>query len=370
MKRNVALGLLLVPVAAGLVYWFGFHHATASAEEEAKPSAAVELVGLQRQEISQTLEVLGLVASAPSGEQVVAAPYDCVVRQVHVAPGTTVAAGDVLLEIDPSPEAKLQLEAARGASALAGKALAAAQERYDLKLANQQDLLAAQQAAQDARLKSESLEARGLGGAGRVAALAAGVVGKLEASVGTLVPAGTALVSISSNGGLEARLSVEAAEVARVHSDQPVILRSVNRPETEAVRSSVRTVGGALDAVTGSAEVRVPVPLGAPLLVGEHLKATIELQTKQAFVVARTAVLPDEDKQVLYTVKDGKAVRHEVHVGIAAGDRLEVSGADLHEGDPVVTLGNYELTDGLAIQVRGKEVDESEPAPGTKETKP
>ena len=59
----------------------------------------------------------------------------------------------------------------------------------------------------------------------------------------------------------------------------------------------------------------------------------------------------DAGAQVLFTVKDGKAVRHEVTPGIASGDQLEVQGADLKAGDAVVVTGNYELSDGMAVQV-------------------
>jgi hypothetical protein len=73
--------------------------------------------------------------------------------------------------------------------------------------------------------------------------------------------------------------------------------------------------------------------------------------------------LPDDDKQVLYTSKDGRAVRHEVTVGITAGDLVEISGPDLKEGDNVVTLGNYELSAGMAIQPSAPKEKTEEPKP-------
>ena len=61
-------------------------------------------------------------------------------------------------------------------------------------------------------------------------------------------------------------------------------------------------------------------------------------------------MLPDDEKQILFTVKDGKAVKHEVKTGISSDDLVEVISRELHEGDVVVALGNYELEDGMAIQ--------------------
>jgi RND family efflux transporter MFP subunit len=280
-----------------------------------------------------------------------AAPYDCVIRQIFVGVGTPVAAGDTLMEIEPTNDAKLALDSARGALALATKALAATQERYDLKLATNQDLLAAQQAEQDARLRAASFEARGLGGDGRITAAAAGIVSKLELTAGALAPLGTPLVAVAGGGKLEARLGIEPANLGLVIAGQRVVLVSANRADPARISSRVRSIGEGLDPTTGAAEVRVPVPAGAPLLLGEHVQASIEVQKKEnALVAPRSAVLPDGDQQVLFTVKNGLAERHEVKLGITAGDLVEVAGANLHAGDLVVGLGNYELTDGMAIQ--------------------
>lgn len=344
-------------LAVVLLGWYFLKpHGTAAGEEGAKPAAKVETVALADQAIAQTIEVFGVVAAAPSGEQVLAAPYDLLVRKINVSAGSTVAAGDVLLEVEPSPDAKLAADSARSLSALATKALAAVQERYDLKLANRQELLTARQAAEDAKLKADSFTARGLGGDGRITAAAAGVVSKLDLLAGALAPTGTALVTVSTGGQLEARLGVEAADVVAVVAGQAVTLESSNRAEPEKVSTSVRTAGAALDPATGAAEVRAAVPAGAPLLLGEHVRAQIELQKKDhALVVPRSAVLPDDDKQVIFTVKDGKAVRHEVKLGLATDELQEVIGEGLKAGDLVVTLGNYELEDGMAIQAPEKE---------------
>src|SRR5258708_8161404 len=186
--KKVLIDPLIGAALAGA--WFFFKSHAAAAEESAKPAAKVETTALADQPIAQTIEVFGVVSAAPSGEQVISTPYDIVVRKVHVSVGTTVAAGDVLLEVDPSPDAKLAADSARSVLALATRALAAVQERYDLKLANSQELLTAQQAADEAKLKADSFTARGLGGDGRIVAAAAGRGGKRAPFAGVLAPAG------------------------------------------------------------------------------------------------------------------------------------------------------------------------------------
>lgn len=363
--KKILISLLVVALAAG--GWYFFKHRGAAAEETTeKPAAKVETAVLKAQDIAQTLEAFGVVVAAPSADRTIVAPYDSIVRKLNVSPGGAIGAGDVIMELDPSPDGKLSFDSARSVLNLATKSLAATQERYDLKLATSQDLFAAQQVAEDAKLKFSSLEARGLGGDGNVVALAGGIVSKLELVAGSQVPTGAPLITISAASQFEARLGVEAGEVGGISPGQSVELSSANREESEKVLSNVRAVGGALDPLTGAAAVFVPVPGGAPLYLGEHVRAAIVQEKKEkALVVPRSAVLPDDEKQIMFTVKDGKAVKHEVKIGITADDLVEVIGEGLKEGDVVVTLGNYELEDGMAIQPPDKE-DKKDAAPDEK----
>jgi RND family efflux transporter MFP subunit len=173
-----------------------------------------------------------------------------------------------------------------------------------------------------------------------------------------MVPAGTALAVISGSSHLDAHLTIEAADASRVKVGQKVTLQSASRPGLPATESEIRMVGASVDPVSGSADARAALPADGGWLAGEHVRAVIALQTKTALVVPRSAVLPEEGGQVLYTVKDGKAVKHAVEAGIAADDLLEVVSKDLHMGDPVVTVGNYELEDGMAVRVAGPEARE------------
>ena len=349
--KKILYALLLIVALGGAWYWLA-HRNAGEAEEsgEARPIARVDVALLRREPIARTLDAFGIVGSAPSSDVAVCAAFDCVVRAVHASVGSRVAAGDVLLEIDPSPDASLAAASAGTALTLVEKTLAATQQRYDLRLTTDQELATAKQAADDARLKVASFQARGLGGDGRIVASVAGVVSRLDLTSGALAPTGAVLVAIASADHLEARLAVEIAHVADVHPGQAVLIVSANRPGIPPVSSTVRAAGGAIDAATGTAEIRVAVPPGAPLYFGEHVKGSITVEQTEGLVAPRSAVLPDEDKQVLFTVKEGRAVRHEVSLGIVAGDRVQVIGDGLHPGDMVVTLGNYELTDGMAIQ--------------------
>ncbi len=359
MKRRVLAFAIAIIALAGAVYWY--LHRSAGEEGEAKPTARVTLAPLQVGPIAQTLEAYGVIESAPGTDQVIPAPFDCLVRDIHVTTGTLVAPGDVLLEISASPDSQLLLETARSALVVAEKTLSATQERSELKLATNQELIVARQAEADARARLESLKLRGLGGDGLIRSPSAGVVTRIDATRGSQLLLGAPLLTVAKTQGREARLGIESGDRLLVFASQPVMLASVERTGAISVESHVRSVGAALDATSGSLEVRVPVPAAASLMLGEHVRALIQVALHAtALTVPRSAVLPESDAQVLYTVKDHKAARHEVKLGIASAERVEVLGAGLQAGDAVVVSGNYELTDGMDVTAETSGADPSQ----------
>lgn len=348
-KIGVALPVLLAGVAVGL--WWMHRGDTDEAQPEAAPTATVEVSPLTEQEIAPSLETVGVIVGAPSSEQVAVAAFDGIVRRVNVGPGTQVAAGDTLVELNPTPDARLSLSSAHSASLLADKTHTDTERRFELNLATRAELQTAQQAAEEAHLKVVSLEARGSDGDGRVLAVASGVVSKVDATVGTWAPAGTALATVTRDDQLEVRFGLEGDEGLRAAPGQTVTLTSLNRVETTPVITSLRSIGHTLETATGALEARASLPREAKFLLGEHLRVRIELVRKKTLAVSRSALLPGEESQVLFTVANGKAVRHQVTTGLIAGNLVEVSGSDLHAGDSVVTSGNYELADGMPVRV-------------------
>ena len=348
MKKAFPI-LLLAAIAAGAWFWLRPHFSGVA--EEAKPVAQVQVAPLRIQKIVESLTAFGAVVPAPSGARTVALAYDAIIKSVAVSPGATVAAGDVIMEVDATPDAKLAVKSARGLARLADQGLAATRQRYELKLATSQDLLAAEQAAEDARIRLSSLEERGQSGDGRLLAPVSGIIIKLDLQPGIVVPAGTPLATIARGGQFEADLAVEAADAGKVHVGQAVEVTPSDRPGGDGTTGTVRLVGAAIDPVTGAVDVRVTLPAGSAWFAGEHLQGAIHVQEKTALVAPRASVLPDESGQVLYTVSVNKAVKHAVQTGISAGDVVEVIGKELHAGDMVVTVGNYELEDGMAVQV-------------------
>jgi membrane fusion protein (multidrug efflux system) len=349
--KKISIVLVLAAVAAGIWLLARSHGGQAEKEPEVKPTAAVEVTTLQMHTISQTIAAFGVIEAAPAGAHSLGLGYDCTVVEVDASVGSRVEAGAILMKVAPTPDARMQLDSAKSTASLAQRLLARIRERFDLRLANSQDVLAAEQAAEDAKIKVSSFVSRGLGGDGLIKAAQGGVVTKLDWQPGATVAAGTPLVMITDVGQLMAHLTVESSDAGQVKADQVVSISSANRADADPLAATVQSVGASVDPTTGAVDVRVALPVDDSWFVGEHVRAAIEIQKKTALVAPRSAVLPDDNDQVLYTVKNNKATKHVVKLGIVAGDLVEVISKDLKVDDAAVSKGNYELEDGMAVQI-------------------
>jgi len=357
MKRKTLIfaGLMIL-LAVGWFWFSAGQHSRIGPQPkteipDAAPIARVRVVSLNQETIVQTIPAYGSVIASPDGAQTIVAPFECRIRSVRATSGQRIEAGDILVKVDPSPEAFLLLETARSAFELSKKALANTQERFDLKLITNQDLLQAQQAQQEAQRRLSSLEGRGLGRDGKISAPYSGIISKIDVQEGSLVTTGGLLLEISADNKLEARLGIEPEDMPLVKVGQPVSLEPVSRRGNTPLSAQIRLVSRSVDPTIGLVNVFVPLPANGNILLGDYLKAQITVASKKALVVPRKALLPAGDHQVIFTINEGHAVRHIVQTGLESGDAIEVICADLYPGDDVVVQGNYELADGMAIQV-------------------
>jgi hypothetical protein len=51
-------------------------------------------------------------------------------------------------------------------------------------------------------------------------------------------------------------------------------------------------------------------------------------------------------------VVNNRAAKRNVKIGAENSNEIQVIADDLHEGEPVVTVGNYELEDGMAVEIK------------------
>lgn len=317
--------------------------------EKVKPTATVQTVKLEKSSITATVTAYGTVIAQPGELESVSVQYESKVIRLLVSAGEPMKEGQSLIEIEPSPDTKLQLAEAESSAESTRLQLEQTQRRYEMKLAVNQDLQKAQQEARDAAAKFTSLKARGAGERTVLTSDLNGLLATIDVRIGQIVPAGAPLLSLVPGRKIEILLGVEPETAARIHEGVKVHISSANQ-EGVAGDGTIRLVTQRVNPETRLVDTFVTVPTDVPFLLDGYVRGEIPVEEKNAFVVPRDAVLPGEDGSTLFTVRDGHAAEHKVVTGLETDTQTEVTGDDLHEGDEVVTAGNYQLEDGMAVE--------------------
>ncbi|MGB8991546.1 MAG: efflux RND transporter periplasmic adaptor subunit [Desulfobaccales bacterium] len=350
--RIIAIFVILVVILAVAVWRLRHSELEKTAGEVLGPVAQVQTAPIRQGALTEQIIAYGSVIPAPGALQTVSVPFESQVIQIMVSNGQKVSKGNDLLEIKPSPDTALQLEQAVQALDLARQSLQFVERKFELKLATNDQVLQAKQALQQAQLRLESMKKRGVGAPRIIHADAGGLIKKVFAQEGAIVPAGNPLLEIVAQNRLEVRLGVEPDYINRVAPHQPVSLTRVNVPKAPAVTGHIRKISYGLDTATRLADVFVTLPATADFLLGESTSGAITVAFVQGLIVPHSAVLPEGQGYSLFTIKDNRAVKHLVQVGLRNDKEVEIKGEGLKAGEPVVVLGNYELKDGMAVKVK------------------
>ena len=349
----MAIGAIVVVLIVCAIAWIAQRFDVGKEEKKADPVAQVQVAKVQRKTVTEKVIAYGSVVAQPGKTHSVSIAFETRVRHVLVAPGQFVRENDPLIEIELSPAAQVQFQQAKNAAEAAQKELKQTQERFNLKLATNQDLSAAEKTARDAEAQLTALQRAGAGGDNRVHSDVAGIIAKVNAQDGQIVPPGNPVVEIVAENDIEVKLGVEAEDLSAAQEGASVTIIPLNDPTAPKVEGTIRLVTRRIDPATRLVDVYVTLPAGTKLFLDGYVRGEIQRIEKNALAVPRSAVLPNESREFeIFTVENNHAIRHTVKIGAENPNEIQVIANDLHEGDPVVTLGNYELEDGMAVEIK------------------
>jgi membrane fusion protein (multidrug efflux system) len=363
MKHRIARGLLIVVAATVLsagYFWkqaggLASRGAAVTEEADSQPAAAdhpvvsVRTVAIAQGIIHQTLTAYGAVISQPGEVRVVTAPFECRVVHVSAVAGQPVSSGTALVEAEASPDSQLQWEEAQHGVDAASKQFQQVQQRFDQRLATNQELFQARQDLQAAQIRLANLKKRGVASPQHLVADLAGVVSRVHVQEGQIVPAGGPLVELAADKRIEVRLGIEPEDVADLKVDQPVALFTADGGSAAAITGHLRLLTRRVNPDTRLIDAFVSLPPDAGLLLGQYVRGQLAVAAEHALVVPRRAVLPGDGGYTLYTVEHEHAVKHTVALGFQDAGRVAVHGGGLKEGQRAVVVGNYELENGMAV---------------------
>lgn len=169
-------------------------------------------------------------------------------------------------------------------------------------------------------------------------------------SLGEYVSEGRPVFRLVAADVVKLRADAPERFAGQILPGQPALVRVESSPEP--ARGVVSRVSPSIDPSTRTFKVEAVIqnPTGA-LRPGAFARATIPVRTDQGVTfVPASAVVTFAGVQRVYSVKDGKAVEHRVHLGRRQGDHVEIVG-----GLPVtevVSRGAQSLSPGAPVTVR------------------
>ena len=309
----------------------------------------VEVTAVARRPISASYS--GTAPLEARGEATVTARAAGIVKQVDFDLGSTVRAGQRLVQLDTERARLTQAQALAQMNKLEANYLRARQ-LAEQKMVSANDL---------DQLKYDLENARAQYNAARleldyatVVAPISGMVSNRPASIkpGNLVQFGQDVATIVDVSRLQATLNVPERDLETLKTGLPVVLQ-VDALPGKTFTGSVDRIAPVVDAGSGTFRVVCAFDGGGQLQPGMFGRIRIDYdQRPNALVIPRTALLDDESDPAVFVARKGKAARVSVKLGYVDGEWAEVL-SGLQPGEQVVTAGKVALRDGSAVQVIG-----------------
>ena len=340
---------IVLPLCCVLLMACNTH--TEEEEAEVTPVAKVQTQPLELTDIADTLTAYGSVIALPSNSKNLSVPYASRIERVYVSNGQTVRAGDPLLTLEPSEDALLSVKQAQQELAAATQEQKLLQGRFQLKLATEHELVTSQLRVDQAKALLQDLTARGSLKTHTLKAEKPGIIAAVNVQQEQRIAAGSPLLQWAEQAQWRIALGIEPSRIGLLKTQQAVELTLVNRKLEQSVSGVIEAMTQQIDPLSHLVTVIVKPSKQVDFLLNEWVKAYITLSTKITLVAPRAAVLPDDEGYSVFTVVDKKAVKHTVELGIETDTLVELIDPTLKPQDELVILGNYELTEGMDVEV-------------------
>src|SRR6267142_2133152 len=272
------------------------------------------------------------------------------ITDILVREGQEVADGTPLFKVDDA-ELKAQVAQAEADRQMARQALERTKQLIAQNASSTSDLEQAQAKSQSADANHDLLKTR----LDRTVVRApfAGVTGRRLVSIGTYVSSQTPLITLQSVNPQHASFDVPERYADRLRRGQLVSFQVAALPgknfsgEVVFVDPVVSLPGRTI-----LIKARVPNP-EHQLQAGMFIEARLATDIRpNAVVVPEDAILPVQGSTYVWVVKEGKADRRQVTLGVRTAGWAEIQGGGIDAGDQVVVGGAERLFPGAPLMAR------------------
>lgn len=178
-----------------------------------------------------------------------------------------------------------------------------------------------------------------------------GIISEKNHYSGDVIAAGETILEIQNDAVYYVWGQLPVTYLTDVHIGQPLkVIFPDLRDRT--FESRIDAINSAVDTQTQMVQIRATLNNPRHLLKSDlfaHIDIILK-SLKNVLLVPRIAVLENSDGPFVFLKKNGKAVRKNFQPGVENADTFEVK-AGLEKGDSVIVLGNYELKEGMNVEV-------------------
>lgn len=278
--------------------------------------------------------------------------------------GQSVRKGTVLVRVeartleDAYRSAQSQVRSAEEALQVAERELARTERLVQGGALAERELEAARNAAIAARAALDDAQAR-LASAQKALADATvrapldGVVARRHVSEGDVVSPGTELYTIIDPSSMRLEASVPSEQLAAVRVGASVHFQVRGYPG-QTFEGRIERISPMADAVTRQVPIFVTIPnTSGRLVAGLFADGRVVEQTRRALVVPLAAVNEREGTPWVLRVRDGRAERVEIGLGLrdTQTERIEIA-SGVAEGDVLLVGAAQGLTPGTPVRIR------------------
>jgi len=318
---------------------------TRDGQRAAQPAPLVITAAVRKSPFASEVEALG---TAKANESIdVTAKVSNRIRAIRFREGQLVRAGDILVELDPE-EAAADFAVAEAALSDSRSQVNRSRELFQTKAlsAQQMEQLESTLRANEARVASAKARLNEQ----TIRAPFSGRVGLRNVSMGGLVNSGTVITTLDDLSVMKLDFSVPETFLS-ILKEGLEIEASTTAYAGEGFRGAVLSVGSRVDTVSRSIVVRGQLAnREGKLKPGMFMTVKLRSADISALMIPEEALVPEREKQFVYVVRDGKAIKSEIAVGRRRLGEVEVL-KGLQPGDSVVIEGTQKVRDGGQIRI-------------------
>jgi RND family efflux transporter MFP subunit len=185
-----------------------------------------------------------------------------------------------------------------------------------------------------------------------------GVIANLFAKPNTLSSPSDIFCNIIDTRSLEATFTVMENELGMIRTGDRIRITPFSMPEVE-VEGRVSEVNPWVDK-NGMVQVKASVEYHERMVEGMNVRVSIFRSLGKQWVVPKSAVVLRTGKQVVFTLKDGKAIWNYVQTGLENASSCTITGETLKDGDQIITGGNINLAHESPVVVITERNEENE----------